>query len=185
MTTLRLPSSRAVRVAVPLAPLPFTSTSFAFTVVSAEALVGTHIKAEAAASMRALRNLIMYHCLRLGAPVCSVAILCPTIRPPVSAADVFGHRGTSRIVGAAHLYITPELSQSHPSENRSSLPSCSVTPVNGRRSSILGLTITFGRSVGSLQTSLIDVARLSASTLAAWGEGSLLSHRESLAVVLD
>src|SRR5215212_4118388 len=109
MTTLRLPSSRAVRVAVPL-----------------EALVGTHIMAEAAASMRALRNLIMYHCLRSGASGCSVAILCPPLDPPVSAADVFGHRSTSRIVGAAHLYITPDLSQSHPSENRSSRPSCSV-----------------------------------------------------------
>src|SRR5215208_6201103 len=122
MTTLRLPSARAVRVAVPLAPLPFTSTSFAFTVVSAEALLGRHIMAEAAASMRALRNLIMYHCLRLGAPVCSVAISCPTTRPPASAADVFGHRGTSPQLSAAHLYITPELPQSPLPANRSLLP---------------------------------------------------------------
>src|SRR5215217_2220997 len=171
MTTLRLPSSRAVRVAVPLAPLPFTSTSFAFTVVSAEALVGTHIMAEAAASMRALRNLIMYHCLRLGAPVCSVAILCPTIRPPVSAADVFGHRGTSRIVGAAHLYITPELSQSHPSENRSSMPSWFSNSSERTAQFHSGLDDHIRAVVGSLPTSLIDVARLSASTLAAWGEG--------------
>src|SRR5215207_5727035 len=132
MTTLRLPSSSAVRVAVPLAPLPLTSTSFAFTVVSAEALVGRHIMAEAAASVRALRNLIMYHCLRLGAPVWSVAILCPPLDPPVSAADVIGHRGTSRIVSAAHLYITPDLPQSHLSEKRSSQSrSCSLAPTTG------------------------------------------------------
>src|SRR5215203_7348838 len=92
MTTLRLPSSSAVRVAVPLAPLPFTSTSFAFTVVSAEALVGRHIMAEAAARTRALRNLIMYHCLRLGAPVCSVAILCPPLDPPSLSECYCEHR---------------------------------------------------------------------------------------------
>src|SRR5215217_465735 len=155
MTTLRLPSSRAVRVAVPLAPLPFTSTSFAFTVVSAEALVGTHIMAEAAASMRALRNLIMYHCLRSGAPVCSVAILCPPLDPPVSAADVFGHRGTSRIVGAAHLYITPDLSRSHPSENRSSLRRpVSVTPVSGTAQFQVGLDGAMGR----VRRTLCDVS---------------------------
>src|SRR5215212_4207980 len=125
MTTLRLPSSRAVRVAVPL-----------------EALVGTHIMAEAAASMRALRNLIMYHCLRSGAPVCSVAILCPPLDPPVSAADVFGHRGTSRIVGAAHLYITPDLSRSHPSESRSPLPRLLASSSDrGRCSLKSGLTV--------------------------------------------
>ncbi len=38
MTTLRPPSPIAVSVAVPLAPLPFCSTSLAFTVVSAAAL---------------------------------------------------------------------------------------------------------------------------------------------------
>jgi hypothetical protein len=31
---------------------------------------------------------------------------CPTIRPPTLAADVFGHRSTSR-VSAAHLYTMP------------------------------------------------------------------------------
>jgi hypothetical protein len=44
---------------VPLAPLLFTSTSFAVTVVSAAALIGRQSKAEAAASMSELRNLIM------------------------------------------------------------------------------------------------------------------------------
>src|SRR5215211_768925 len=59
MTTLRPPLLVAVRVAVPLASLSFSSTSFAFTVVSAAALVGRHSKAEAAVSISALRNLVM------------------------------------------------------------------------------------------------------------------------------
>src|SRR5215212_11133857 len=60
MTTLRPPLSSAVRLTVPLTPLPFCSTSFAFTFVSAAALIGTHISAAAAASISELRNLIIY-----------------------------------------------------------------------------------------------------------------------------
>ena len=51
---------------VPLAPLPFCSTSFAFTVVSAAALIGRHSTAAAAASMSKLRNLAMYPLPRIG-----------------------------------------------------------------------------------------------------------------------
>src|SRR4029450_12881033 len=57
MTTLRPPLSSAVRLTVPLTPLLFCSTSFAFTVVSAAALGGRHSRAEAAASISKLRNL--------------------------------------------------------------------------------------------------------------------------------
>src|SRR5215217_9116758 len=66
MTTLRRPLPSAVRVTVPLTPLPFCSTSFAFTVVSAAALIGRHSRAETAASMSELRNLLMYPLPKIG-----------------------------------------------------------------------------------------------------------------------
>ena len=82
MTTLRPPLLSAVRVAVPLTPLLLTSTSLAFTVVSAAALVGRHIRAAAAATMSALRNLVMYPPSSVGAPrVRGDAMSCHSISP--------------------------------------------------------------------------------------------------------
>src|SRR5688500_7549439 len=60
MTTLSPPLSSAVRVTLPPTPLPFCSTSFAFTVVTADALTGTRSMAAAAAKTSELRNLPMY-----------------------------------------------------------------------------------------------------------------------------
>ena len=90
MTTFRPPLSSAVRVAVPLTPLPFCSTSFAFTVVSAAALVGRHSRAAAAASMSELRNLIMYSLPQIGSTRrarsrCRVPPFDPRYRQPMSS----------------------------------------------------------------------------------------------------
>ena len=99
MTTLRPPSAIAVMVAVPLAPLSFSSTSFAFTVVSAPALVGRQSRAKAAASMSALRNLIMYPPFRLEHRALGGAMSYHSI--PMSAADVPWTPKRRRIVSAA------------------------------------------------------------------------------------
>src|SRR5512132_2851142 len=82
MTTLRPPLSSAVRVTVPLTPLPFCSTSFAFTVVSAAALIGRQSRAAAAAKTSELRNLIMYPLPQIGStPVLSHDVVSHH-RPP-------------------------------------------------------------------------------------------------------
>src|SRR5512132_3683461 len=81
MTTLRPPLSSAVRLTVPLTPLPFCSTSFAFTLVSAAAPIGTHSRAAAAASISELRNLVMYPLPQFGSTACSVAMSCPPSDP--------------------------------------------------------------------------------------------------------
>src|SRR5215208_3170400 len=73
MTTLSPPLSSAVRVTLPLTPLPFCSTSFAFTVVSAVALTGTHSMAAAAVSTSELRNLA----IRLIGPPRIRCLVCP------------------------------------------------------------------------------------------------------------
>src|SRR5829696_2941053 len=73
MTTLSPPLSSAVRVTLPLTPLPFCSTSFAFTVVSADALTGTHSMAAAAVSTSELRNLA----IRLIGPPRIRCLVCP------------------------------------------------------------------------------------------------------------
>src|SRR5215217_3369662 len=81
MTTLRRPLPSAVRLTVPLAPLPFCSTSFAFTVVSAAALIGRHNRAAAAASISELRNLVIYSLPQIGSTSCSVTMSCPPFDP--------------------------------------------------------------------------------------------------------
>ena len=113
MTTLRPPLPSAVRVAVPLAPLPFSSTSFAFTVVSAAALIGRHSMAAAAASMSELRNLVIstasgWEHRVLGGDVVS------NHSTPISAADVlWTPRHLTRPSVPPHLYIMPGTGSVH------------------------------------------------------------------------
>ena len=88
MTTLRPPLSSIVRVAVPLTPLPLTSTSLAFTVVSAAALVGRHSRAPAAARMSpSCRTTLCSTCvppLVFGGP-CPQTLGCTSRTPPRAA----------------------------------------------------------------------------------------------------
>jgi hypothetical protein len=58
--TFNPPSSVIVKTTLPLAPLSFSSTRSALTVVSAAAAVGTQSRAEAAARVSQLRNVIMF-----------------------------------------------------------------------------------------------------------------------------
>src|SRR4029450_1434770 len=85
MTTFRPPLSSAVRLTVPVAPLPFCSTSFAFTVVSAAALGGRRRRPAAAASISKLRNLVMYLLPQFGST------------GPVLSQDVVSHHSTPDI----------------------------------------------------------------------------------------
>jgi hypothetical protein len=104
---------------VPLAPLPFCSASFAFTVVSAAALIGRHRIAEAAASMSELRNLVISpasgweHTRVLGGDVMSnhstpdIGSRCPWtpkhLPPSVSAAHFCTMPGTGSVHTALDL----------------------------------------------------------------------------------
>ena len=72
----------AVRVTVPLAPLSLTSTSFAFTVVSAAAIGGRHSAVAAKARMSELRNFVMDPPFEPGRTACSVALPQSIIRFP-------------------------------------------------------------------------------------------------------
>src|SRR5215216_2305468 len=110
MTTLSPPLSSAVRVTLPLTPLPFCSTSFAWTVVSAAALIGRHSTAEAAANMSELRNLIIYPLPQIGSTLCSVTMSCPTIRAPdIGSRCPWTPKHLSHMSVLSHLYTMQDL----------------------------------------------------------------------------